>query len=124
MIYKILDQLPTEAQAGSNPEAVLPTTPLDAKDGYIHLSIKSEVVPTLDKFFKDVPAVYVLHVDVPEDRDAEIKEGNTGNRSNSQLKWEWVESRNAWFPHIYGVLQNKDIVKVDRLVAVDGKWVF
>jgi uncharacterized protein (DUF952 family) len=126
MIYKILNSLPAEADIDSvvDPEGVIPTTELDAKDGFIHLSVKGEVVPTLNKFFVGINEVYVLYVDIPDDRNAIIDEGAPGNRQDSKLKWEWVESRNAWFPHIYGQLLSKDIVRVEKLTRLNGNWLF
>lgn len=53
--YKILDAAPPSPL----PET-LPATPLDAKDGFIHLSTASQIPITAGLFFTNVDCIWVL----------------------------------------------------------------
>jgi uncharacterized protein (DUF952 family) len=126
MLYKILPSLPREAlKDGRVPgNAVLPLIPMDLKDGYIHLSSADQVANTLNQFFRDAKQVYILHIDIPDRPGASIPDGRPGNKYRSKLRWEWVESRRAYFPHIYGDLVNEDVRDVQILRRRNGIWQF
>jgi uncharacterized protein (DUF952 family) len=63
------------------------TVPVDAKDGYIHLSTASTAGETFTKYFSDASDLVVLEVQLE-------KLGNS-------IKWE--KSRGGeLFPHVYG----------------------
>ncbi|CAN6659303.1 hypothetical protein TRVA0_031S01090 [Trichomonascus vanleenenianus] len=127
MLFKILKELPQEANKDGSVDgkAVLPLIPLDLKDGFIHLSTKDQVEKSLEKFFADDREVYLLHVYGPDNKDEKPKEGTTGNKYRSELKWDWVESRQAYFPHLYGDLLNEDIAKVETLSREEGQnWTY
>eukprot|EP00759_Apiculatamorpha_spiralis_P057604 PhF_6_TR8722/c1_g1_i2/m.13692/K06173/truA, PUS1; tRNA pseudouridine38-40 synthase len=61
---------------------------IDVKDGYMHLSQGNEVRPTAEKYFKGT-SVVLLRVDLTK-IDTDVR-----------YQWDWVESRNAYFPHLY-----------------------
>lgn len=125
MLYKILNELPPEARKDGSvdPKTPLPLIPLDLKDGFIHLSTKDQVAGSLNAFYSGPTEVVILHVDGPDSENAEIPEGKTGNKYRSTLKWDWVESRQAYFPHLYGDLTNGDIVKTEVLKRQNGhEW--
>lgn len=126
MIYKILSSLPIEALKDDKMprNAVLPLIPMDLKDGFIHLSPEDQVAGTLNNYFKDAKQVYILFIDIPDQPGVSIPEGRPGNKYRSKLKWEWVQSRKAYFPHIYGDLVNEDIVDVQILRRRNGVWQF
>lgn len=87
-------------------------TSLDIKDGYIHCSPPDEVTPTLEKYFTDFTVkIWLCQID-----------SDTYNAND--LKWEWVESRNASFPHIFNVpILPEHIIKAHALESKDGKWI-
>jgi len=63
------------------------TVPVDAKDGYIHLSTASTAGETYTKYFSNMPDLVVLEVHLKELGD--------------NIKWE--KSRGGQlFPHVYG----------------------
>jgi uncharacterized protein (DUF952 family) len=66
---------------------------LDLRDGYIHMSPASEVHGTANRYFKGQTGVVVLVVDTH--RLMSIS-------TNLELKLEFVPSRSAHFPHLYG----------------------
>lgn len=125
MLYKILSALPAEARKdnGIGPKTVLPLVPLDLKDGFIHLSTEDQLAETLNRFFPSVDQVVILEIDALGDKDAAIPEGKTGNKYRSQIKWEWVESRQSYFPHLYGDLINEDIIGHKVVKKTGDKWV-
>ncbi|ANB15249.1 hypothetical protein AWJ20_2875 [Sugiyamaella lignohabitans] len=124
VLYKILNEAPAEAaKDGSVPAStVLPLTPLDAKDGFIHLSTGDQLEGTLNAFFSDSTSVVLLYIDAPNSKESPILEGKTGNRPDSIIKWDWVESRKTYFAHIYGNLTNGDITKVVSITKSGARW--
>jgi uncharacterized protein (DUF952 family) len=78
----------------------------DRRDGFIHLSVWSQLRGTLDKHFAGQSGLVLLEVD--------------SNRLGDGLKWE--ESRGgALFPHLYGALDLAAVVSVMKLkLAEDG----
>ncbi|KIY70099.1 hypothetical protein CYLTODRAFT_420073 [Cylindrobasidium torrendii FP15055 ss-10] len=84
-VYKIVPEAPP-----SPLPSTLALSALDSKDGFIHLSIGSQVPITAGLFFNDVSSVWVLRVD----RDALEREGGV-------LKW--LEDRpETGCVHLYG----------------------
>ncbi|KAK4505552.1 hypothetical protein PRZ48_003515 [Zasmidium cellare] len=65
--YKILETAPPTPL----PET-LPTTALDAKDGFIHLSTAQQTPVTANLFFKDFTKLWILKLRV-KDLDGEVK---------------------------------------------------
>ncbi|ODQ65617.1 hypothetical protein NADFUDRAFT_50902 [Nadsonia fulvescens var. elongata DSM 6958] len=126
MIYKILDSIPNEAlKDGSvDPKATLPLSPLDANDGFIHLSTAAQLPGTLNKYFINVDQVILLHIDVDDDEFAVIEHGKTGNKPSGRIQWDPVPSRNDKFAHIYGDLLNEDVVKIQILKKEGDLWSF
>lgn len=70
-------------------------SPLDIKDGFIHLSKQDQVQKTINKFFKNITGLI-------------IAEFNT-NTYNNTLKWE-ASSSGEFFPHIYEPLSLEQLV--------------
>jgi hypothetical protein len=66
-LYKILDEPPPQ----SLPET-LPTTSLDAKDGFIHLSTAEQTPITAKLFFSDHVRLWILELD-PQALDGRIE---------------------------------------------------
>lgn len=78
-IYKIVPSDPRPLTNG------LPTSPLDAQDGFIHLSTAEQTPKTIGRFFKDARVVYLLKIPY-----AQVE---------SKVRWE--EAGAGTFPHIY-----------------------
>ncbi|UFH55457.1 DUF952 domain-containing protein [Spirosoma sp. KNUC1025] len=69
-------------------------------EGFIHLSRQEQVNDTLNRYYRSVPDLLLLHVDA--------------DKLTHELKYE--ESTNkALFPHLYGPLNKNAIVKIDEL---------
>jgi uncharacterized protein (DUF952 family) len=78
-IYKIVPSDPRPLANG------LPVSPLDAKDGFVHLSTAEQTPKTIGRFFKDANVVYLLKIPYA--------------KVESKIKWE--EAGAGTFPHIY-----------------------
>ena len=66
-------------------------SPLDVKDGYIHMSPPQAVRETAQRYFGGKHATIVLlRVDLSK-------------CAATALRWDWVESRQTSFPHLYPV---------------------
>lgn len=75
-----------------------------AKDGFIHLSSKKQVVETAEIFFKGKHNLLLLKVDIPS--------------NNRKLKWEsalgGTSTRKQLFPHYYAPLPLNYVTAVYR----------
>jgi len=65
----------------------------DIEDGFIHLSIKEQVPKTAQLYYDNLPVLLLLRIKLSE--------------IEHKVKWEWAQSRNTHFPHIYGTLSEK-----------------
>lgn len=131
VVYKIYPELPKEvAKDGSVSEGtIIPQLPLDVQDGYYHLSTHEQVAGVLNRFFGNATEVYVAHINLPDDRDTKPAEGQLGNSPEARLQWDQVTLKETgkvtYFPHIYGVITNKDVLKVETVTKnADGTWDF
>lgn len=131
VVYKIYPQLPTEvAKDGSVSENTpIPKLPLDEQDGFYHLSLQSQVAGVLNPFFGDATEVYIAHINLSDNRDDIPSEGQFGNNSEARLQWDQVILKESgqvtYFPHIYGVITNKDVLKIETVSKkADGTWNF
>jgi len=77
-------------------------TPLDLRDGFLHLSPRSEVLETATRYFTDSKRLILLRF--------------TTEDLKPHLRWEAVPSRNGkLFPHYYGRLSLQMSFQVSRL---------
>ena len=87
---------------------------LDHRDGYMHLSVLSEVLPTAGLYFAGRPDLHALQVELSRVPGAVIRQ-------------DYVASRSAWFPHIvsgdggYSIPLGA-VVAVHPLRLVDGAF--
>lgn len=92
-----------------------PGSELDARDGYMHLSPLSEVLPTANAYFAGHTDLHVLQVELSKIPGA-------------VLRHDWVAKRSAWFPHIIGgdggwAVPQCAVVEVHKLVqGADGAF--
>jgi len=76
--------------------------PLDVKDGFLHLSPRSEVLETAARYFTDSTRLILLSFSTED--------------LKPHLRWEAVPSRNGQlFPHYYGRLSLRMNFQVSRL---------
>jgi len=88
-------------------------SPVDLKDGYIHLSAKDTVEKTTELYYKGVNVVALLQV-----KYESIK---------GETKWEFSASRNKHFPHLFRDLNKSDIgevIMLKRSETGDKQFVF
>lgn len=71
---------------------------LDHQSGFIHLSTKSQLKNTIDKYYKNEKSIIIFKVSV---KDIEKK-----------LKWE-LSRDNEFFPHLYGFINFFDVKKIE-----------
>ena len=98
-IYKILHQLPPSPL----PDA-LPLSPLDAKDGFIHLSTASQVPKTAELIFSDINILWLLKIPL--------------KHIEANIKWE--ETKSGYFPHLYEERLGGDTVLDVKEVKREG----
>ncbi|KAG5980400.1 hypothetical protein E4U55_004067 [Claviceps digitariae] len=88
-VYKIVSSAPPAVL----PE-LLPLSPLDQQDGFIHLSTGQQVPPTCDAFFDTSSTLWVFKLEL--------------SRLADLIKWE------GGFPHLYGTLGQEDVLTVEK----------
>lgn len=126
VVYKIFDSLPSEVSS-ADPETVIPKLSIDVTDGFYHLSPESLLRGTLQRFFSTCQEVYLIHIDISDDRTVVPAPGKLGNvEGESTLKWDKVELKDTnevvYFPHIYGDIKRKDILNITKAVNENGEW--
>jgi uncharacterized protein (DUF952 family) len=67
-------------------------------EGFIHMSQKDQVAGVLDRYYKGVNDLVLLHVDE--------------NFLSAELKYELSPSINQEFPHLFGALNVEAVVDV------------
>jgi uncharacterized protein (DUF952 family) len=72
-----------------------------ADEGFIHMSTRAQVAGVLDRFYRDVPGLVLLHVDE--------------TRLTAPLVYEQVGAAPEPFPHLYGPLDVSAVVEVEPL---------
>ena len=103
-LYKII--LTEEwKQWSEDPPHMIPLSPLDQKDGFVHLSTQAALLQTCRLYFqhRDPIALVFAQEDLETD-----------------LQWEWVESRQANFPHLYRNLRWSEIKGFHQIIWHNG----
>ncbi|MCJ1312115.1 hypothetical protein MMC25_005789 [Agyrium rufum] len=111
-LYKILPTAPSHPLPHS-----FPLAPIDAKDGFVHLSTATQVPATAARFFADRDVVWLLRIprgrlegggggagagaEVGKDGAEEGISERMGKEKRGELKWEESRSHGV-FPHLYG----------------------
>jgi len=103
-VYKVMDATDWEVlQAqGSHPGSAV-----DLKDGFVHLSLASQVEGTLKKHFEGVSDLVLVVVEA--------------RRLGSQLRWE-RSIEEELFPHLYAELPASACKAVAKRGASDQPW--
>lgn len=99
-VYKII---PGDIWREAVSQETLPPLPLDAADGFIHLSTAAQVEGTLARHFKGQSDLFLLQVE-------------TDKLNGSRLKWELAKSGDS-FPHYYAALPMEAVADVFPVYA-------
>ena len=70
---------------------------LDIKSGFIHLSTKSQIKNTIEKYYKNEDSIIIFKINVKD--------------IAKNLKWE-ISRNNQLFPHLYGFINFIDVKKI------------
>ncbi len=77
-------------------------TALDKKDGYIHFSTADELDLTLQKYYPaDRTDVIILEIDLNASAEGQSIKKASAAAAKSPFRYDWVQSRAAYFPHLY-----------------------
>ena len=101
-IYKICTE---ELWRETERTGLFPGMPIDLKDGYIHFSTAEQQAETARKYFSGQHGLMLLTVESDALGDA--------------LKWEASSSgtRSGLFPHLYGMLEHRNVIHAEPLIA-------
>lgn len=77
-----------------------------ATEGFIHLSKAEQVAGVLERYYRNVPDLLLLHVDPA--------------RLTSELKYE-TATHDDLFPHLYGPLNKSAVVRVEELPSTSKR---
>ena len=69
---------------------------LDIHSGFIHLSTKSQIKNTIEKYYKNQDSIIIFKINVKD--------------IAKNLKWE-ISRNNELFPHLYGFINFIDVKK-------------
>ncbi len=69
---------------------------LDIQSGFIHLSTKSQIKNTIEKYYKNEDSIIIFKIHVKD--------------IAKNLKWE-ISRNNQLFPHLYGFINFIDVKK-------------
>lgn len=70
---------------------------LDIQSGFIHLSTKSQIKNTIEKYYKNEDSIIIFKINVKD--------------IAKNLKWE-ISRNNQLFPHLYGFINFIDVKKI------------
>ena len=70
---------------------------LDIQSGFIHLSTKSQIKNTIEKYYKNQDSIIIFKINVKD--------------IAKNLKWE-ISRNNQLFPHLYGFINFIDVKKI------------
>jgi uncharacterized protein (DUF952 family) len=73
-------------------------------EGFIHASERGQVAGVLDRYYKDIHDLVLLHIDPA--------------KLTSELRYE-VATNNELFPHIYGPINRDAVVDVETIDRTD-----
>ncbi len=73
-------------------------------EGFIHASERGQVAGVLERYYKDMHDLLLLHIDPA--------------RLTSELRYE-VATNNELFPHIYGPINREAVVDVEKIDRTD-----
>jgi uncharacterized protein (DUF952 family) len=89
---------------------VVPSRDIDKRDGYMHLSLRDQVLETARLHFAGTPDLLVLEIPF-----APVA---------SLVKFELAPKRGSRFPHFYGALTAKHVARAIRLDPDGDSFIF
>jgi uncharacterized protein (DUF952 family) len=97
MIYHVItkNDWETAQEQGFYEAASLPI------EGFMHCSTKNQVEGVLERYYKNVPDLLLLHIDE--------------TKLTALLKYEVASSVNQEFPHIFGRLNLDAVIKIEAI---------
>jgi uncharacterized protein (DUF952 family) len=72
------------------------------REGFIHLSEEQQVAGVLDRYYRDVPDLLLLHIDPA--------------RLTHKLKYEEAANGER-FPHVYGPIDKEAIIEIEHITS-------
>lgn len=107
LLYRLIAEDAWAAAA----DGPLPLGDADRRDGYVHLSFRSQVEETARRHYADAHALLALEIDPMA--------------VAADLRIEFAPSRGERFPHLYAPLQRRHVVAVRPMRRdADGMWRF
>jgi len=88
-VYKVCSIAAWEAAAATGSLAM---GGVDERDGFVHMSTAEELQKTLDLYYGGATAIVILVCDIAKMEAA-----------GGEVKFEWAESRQADFPHLFNI---------------------
>lgn len=70
-------------------------------EGFIHLSEQPQVAGVLDRYYRDVPDLLLLHIDPA--------------KLTRELRYEKA-TNGELFPHVYGPINKNAVVEIEKIV--------
>jgi uncharacterized protein (DUF952 family) len=70
-------------------------------EGFIHMCTKEQIAGVLDRYYKNMENLLLLHVDE--------------TKLHAELKLELSASVNQLFPHVYGTINLESVVKTESI---------
>ncbi|MBL4620345.1 MAG: DUF952 domain-containing protein [Marinicaulis sp.] len=104
-VYRLATQ---EEWSVAQENGYVPLRPIDEQDGYIHLSIREQLLETAQRHFVGVTDLLALEIPL------EVIAG--------KVKFEMAAKRGALFPHLYDSLATKDVAQVIKLLNDGDKF--
>jgi uncharacterized protein (DUF952 family) len=106
LVYKILRD---DEWAALQRDGATVGSPVDIRDGFVHLSSRDQVVETARRHFGGADGLHLLALDADQLGGALVWEPSRGG---------------ALFPHLYGALRVEDVCWRRPLPLVDGAHAF
>ena len=101
--------IPSAQWPGAELTGAVPPSPVDQRDGFIHLSDAARVLGSADLYFPPGTHPIVLEIDPMTLGEA--------------LRWEYVEAREALFPHLYAPALRVDaVLALHELLHEGGRY--
>jgi uncharacterized protein (DUF952 family) len=77
-------------------------------EGFIHTSTKAQLEATAQRYYAVEKEILILHLDACA--------------MVSKIKYEWANSVQDYFPHIFGVIEKANILQIDTVKNQNGKF--
>ncbi len=79
-------------------------------EGFIHTSTSAQLEATAQRYYAAENEILILHLDA--------------NKMKSKIKFEFANSVNDYFPHIFGVIEKENILQIDLVKNENRKFLW